>query len=105
MKMPKTVKRYCPTCRKHTEHRVSQAKKKTPGTAHPMSYGGKRRMKLRGRARGHGNLGRMSKGAVSGWKRYGKKQSKKTDFRLKCKECGKTHVQRKNFRSKRIEFK
>jgi len=105
MKLPKVVKKYCPTCRKHTEHRVSQSKKKTPGSAHPMSYGGKKRMKLRGRARGHGNLGRMSKGAVSGWKRYGKKTSKKTDLRYKCKECGKTQTQSKGFRSRRLEFK
>lgn len=103
--MPKTVKRFCPTCRKHTEHRVSQSKKKTPSSAHPMGYGSKKRMRLRGKARGHGNLGRISKGAVSSWKRYGKKTSKKTDFRYKCKECGKSHNQRKGFRAKRIEFK
>ncbi|MBW2978337.1 50S ribosomal protein L44e [Candidatus Woesearchaeota archaeon] len=105
MKMPKSVNRYCPTCRKHTQHRISQAKKKTPGSAHPLGYGSKKRMKLRGLARGHGNLGRMSKGAVKSWKRYGKKTSKKTDFRYTCKECRKTHTQKKGFRAKRIEFK
>ena len=105
MKLPKTVKRFCPTCRKHTEHRVSQSKKKTPSSAHPMGYGSKKRMRLRGKARGHGNLGRISKGAVGGWKRYGKKQSKKTDLRYKCKECGKSHTQAKGFRAKKIEFK
>lgn len=105
MKLPKTTKRYCPFCKKHTEQKIALAKKKTPSSVHPMGYGSKKRMKLRGEARGHGNVGKLSKGALSSWKRYGKKSSKKTDLRLTCKECGKTHVQRKSFRAKRIEFK
>lgn len=105
MKMPKTTKRYCPTCKKHTEHKISSAKRKTPGSAHPMSWGGKKRMKLRGEGVGYGNVGKLSKGALSSWKRYGKKVSKKTDLRYTCKECNKTHVQKKGFRAKRIEFK
>jgi large subunit ribosomal protein L44e len=105
MKIPKIMKRYCPYCKKHTEHKVALAKKKTPGSAHPMGYGSKKRMKRRGEGRGHGNVGKLSKGAMTRWKRYGKKQSKKTDLRLQCKECKKTHVQHNNVRSKRIEFK
>ncbi|MBW2993048.1 50S ribosomal protein L44e [Candidatus Woesearchaeota archaeon] len=105
MKIPKIIKRYCPYCKKHTEHKVTLAKKKTPSSAHPMGYGSKKRMRKRGQARGHGNLGRVSKGAVSKWKRYGKKQSKKTDFRYECKKCKKSHTQKKGIRSKRIEFK
>jgi large subunit ribosomal protein L44e len=105
MKMPKTKKRYCPFCKKHTDHKITQAKKKTPGSTHPMSKGGKKRMKLRGQGVGMGNVGKISKGALSGWKRYGKKTSKKTDLRYTCKECGKTHMQKKGFRAKRIEFK
>lgn len=105
MKIPKTIKRYCPYCKKHTSHGVSQAKKRTPGSTHPMSKGSKKRMKRRGEARGTGNLGKLSKGALTKWKRYGKKTSKKTDLRYECKECKKKHVQRKGTRAKRIEFK
>ncbi len=105
MKIPKTTKRYCPYCKKHTEHTITQAKRKTPGSAHPMSYGSKKRAKRRGKARGLGNLGRYSKKAVSKFKMTGAKTTKKTDLRYKCKECGKTHIQKKGFRAKRIEIK
>jgi len=102
MIVPKTVKRYCPFCKKHTEHAVSQAKKRN---ARSLSYGSKVRARKRGRARGMGNRGRYSKPALSKFKMTGKKQSKKTDFRYKCKICSKSHSQRKGFRSKKIEMK
>lgn len=102
MKFPKTVKRYCPFCKKHTEHKLTQTKKHAPSA---FSYGSKIRAKRRGASRGMGNRGRYSKPAISQFKMTGKKQSKKTDFRLECKECKKTHVQRKNFRTKKVEFK
>jgi len=105
MKKPKVVKRYCPYCKKHTEHKVASAKRKTPSSAHPMGYGSKVRARLRGAARGHGNLGRYSKPAVSKFKMAGKKISKKTDLRYTCKACGKSHNQRKGIRAKRVEFK
>ncbi|RLE44266.1 50S ribosomal protein L44e [Candidatus Woesearchaeota archaeon] len=105
MKIPKTINRYCPYCRKKTEHKVIQAKRKTPGSAHPLSRGGKIRTKLRGEWRGHGNLGKYSKGAMSKWKRYGKKISKKVDLRFQCKECGKMHTKRKTKRAKKVELK
>jgi len=105
MKKPKVVKRYCPYCKKHTEHKVAAAKKRTPGSAHPMGYGSKVRARLRGSARGTGNLGRYSKPAISKFKMAGKKISKKTDFRYTCKECNKSHVQKKGVRAKKVEFK
>lgn len=100
--MPKTMNRYCPYCKKHTEHKVAQAKKKATSS---LSFGSKYRMRKRGRARGMGNLGKLSKGALSGWKRYGKKSTKKTDFRYECAVCKKSHNQNHGFRAKRIEFK
>ena len=105
MKIPKTKKKYCPRCKKHTEHTISQAK--TPGRSktHPMSRGAKARMKRRGLARGYGNRGRLSKRAISSFKRTGAKTSKKVDLRFKCKECGKIMVQSGGFRVKRPEFK
>ena len=102
MKFPKTVMRLCPYCRKHTEHKVSMAKKRTRASAHPMSWGSKLRAQLRGRGRGYGNLGRYSKPSKP--KMTGKKQSKKTDLRYECGNCGLMHVQRAGFRVKRIEF-
>lgn len=101
MKLPKIRKKYCPYCKKYTEHKVVQAKKKA---ASSLKRGSKYRMKKRGAGRGMGNLGRLSKGALTKWKRYGKKATKKTDLRYECKECKKSHVQKKGFRAKRLEF-
>ncbi len=101
MKKPKNVKRLCPYCKKHTEHKVSQTKKKNPSS---LSYGSKVRAKLRGKARGTGNQGRYSKPPVGNFKRTGAKTSKKTDFRYECKECKKVHVQSHGIRAKRVEL-
>jgi large subunit ribosomal protein L44e len=103
MKLPKTRFTYCPTCRKHTEHRVLESKRRTRGTAHPLSWGGRLRPERRGAARGHGNLGKYSKPAGGGM--YNRKQSKKTDLRFECSGCRKQHNQSKGFRAKKIEFK
>jgi large subunit ribosomal protein L44e len=104
MKLPKTVKRHCPFCKKHTTHSIKNQSFKGLNKNHTMSRGSKTRVRARGLRRGFGNLGRFSKGALSSWKRYGKKTTKKTDLRYTCKECNKTHVQKKGIRTKRVEF-
>jgi len=101
MKIPKLIKRLCPYCKKHTEHKVAQSKKKS---ASSLSYGSKYRAKKRGTSRGYGNLGRYSKPAITKWKMTGKKSTKKTDLRYECKTCKKAHAQKKGFRAKRLEF-
>lgn len=102
MKLPKLVKRYCPYCKKHTEHKVLQSKKKNPSS---LTRGSKYRARKRGAARGHGNMGRYSRPAMSKWKMSGKKKSKKTDLRYECKVCNKQHMQKKGKRAKKVEFK
>ena len=104
MKKPKIIKRLCPYCKKHTEQKLTQAKRRTPGSARPLSLGSKKRMRRRGLARGIGNLGKISRGAISSFKMTGKKASKKTDFRFECKECKKSHQQKSGVRAKRVEF-
>ncbi|MFC1691165.1 50S ribosomal protein L44e [Nanoarchaeota archaeon] len=101
MKLPKTITRYCRHCKTHTEHKVSQNKKKN---ASSLTYGSKVRAKLRGRARGHGNLGRYSKPAVTKFKMTGKKSTKKTDLRYECSKCKKSSAQKKGKRAKKVEF-
>ena len=100
--MPKQVKRYCPYCKKHTLHTITQNKKKA---ASSLTYGSKYRARKRGRARGHGNLGRYSKPAVTKFKMTGKKSTKKTDLRYECSSCKKMHMQGKGFRARKVEFK
>jgi len=101
MKLPKTTKRLCPYCKKHTEHKTTQTKRKK---ASSLSLGSKYRAKKRGLARGTGNLGRYSKPAITKFKLTGKKQSKKTDLRYECSVCKKTHVQKTGIRAKRVEL-
>ena len=102
MKIPKIRRTYCPFCKKHTEHKVSESKKKARNAAHPMSYGSIKRVRARGLRRGAGNQGRYSRPTKP--KMTGKKLSKKTDFRYTCKECKKTHAQKDGFRAKRVEL-
>lgn len=103
MKVPKSMNRLCPYCKKHTPHKVTQAKKKTPGAAHPLSKGSQKRRDFH---HGMGNLGtRGSKPALSKFKMTGAKQTKKTDFRYECSVCKKQHTQRQGVRAKKIELK
>jgi large subunit ribosomal protein L44e len=104
MKIPKKQRHYCPKCKKHTDMAVSDAKKRTRSTAHPMSRGSKSRIMKRGLRRGFGNLGRYSKPPISKFKRTGAKVSTRSDLRFKCAECSKTVVQKASFRSKKREF-
>ena len=101
MKKPKAIKRLCPYCKKHTEHKISTAKRKA---ASSLSRGSKYRARKRGKARGAGNLGRYSKPAVTNFKMTGKKSTKKTDIRYTCSVCKKAHVQSKGIRTKKLEF-
>lgn len=101
MKIPKTIKRLCKFCKKHTEQKVAQNKKKT---ASSLSRGSKVRARLRGRARGMGNLGRYSKPAVTQFKRTGAKNTKKTDLRYTCNVCKKSTCQPEGIRSKKVEL-
>ncbi len=104
MKLPKKTKRYCPFCRKQQEMSISQSKAVGRNKAHPMSRGSRSRMRARGLNRGAGNQGRLSRKPILSRKMYGKKTSKKTDLRYKCKVCSKSLPQRKGFRAKKIEF-
>ncbi len=104
MKRPKLTQRHCPSCRKHTEHTVGQAKKRGRSQTHPMSRGSTGRMEARGLRRGYGNQGKYSRPAIASFKMTGKKMTKKTDLRFACKTCKKQHVQATGIRAKKVEF-
>jgi large subunit ribosomal protein L44e len=105
MKLPKTRRTFCPFCKQHQEHKVIQARSKTLGSAHPMSYGSKARAKLRGKNRGAGNQGRYSKPAASKWRLGGRKTSKNVDLRFECQKCKKQHIAGFAWRARKVEFK
>ena len=103
MKFPKKVKKHCPKCNKHVEANVAQAKQKTRSSTHPLSFGSKVRMRLRGLRRGFGNQNKYSKPAISKFKRTGAKQSKKHVLMFKCPECNKSYPINRG-RAKKMEL-
>lgn len=92
MKVPKEISRYCPSCKKHTVHKVKLEKNRGKNKTHPMTQFSKVRQELRGIGIGKGNKGRMSRGSLNSWKRYNKKMTKRPDFRYTCSECKKIHT-------------
>src|SRR3989344_2131170 len=100
MKVPKTKNRYCPHCKKSTLHKISNVSSGHKRGA--LKYGSKQRARLRGVARGMGNLGRWSKPAVTKFKRKSK-TTKKTNFMFTCQTCGKSHYQKKGIRASKIQ--
>ncbi len=104
MKKPKIVRRHNPFLNKHTEHEVQEAKRRGRNKTRPMSRGSQNRLRKRGLSRGYGNHGRFSRPPVANRKMMGKKVTKKTDLRYKCKESGKIHVQSSGIRAKKLEL-
>lgn len=92
--MPKTQRTHCPSCNKHTEHRVEKASRKGRGKAHPESQSQRR---FRRKLKGYGSFPRPKPSGRG-------KPTKKVDLRFKCKECGKMHTKGKGFRVKRFEL-
>lgn len=88
--MPKTVRIFCPFCRKHTEHTVERVKKKP---RRKMAQGQRRVIRLK---KGYGSFPRP--------KPNYEKATKKLDLRYKCKKCGKMHMKGKGFRLKKFEI-
>lgn len=104
MKVPKTMKRHCPYCKKHTEHTLSLAKKKGLSSVHTQSRSSLTRVRARGARRGFGNQGRFSRKPMASRKMSGKKLTKKIDLRYTCKVCNKQHSQSKGIRVKKMEI-
>ena len=103
MKFPKEVKRYCPTCKKHTTQTVGTAKQKARSATRKLSRWSPTRVKARGLNKGTGNKGKFSKPAPKKWKRK-TKTTKRITIQYKCKECKKIKQIKKAIRTGRIEI-
>lgn len=96
MKVPKLMKRYCPICNAHTDHKVSTVS--SGGKRGSLKKGSIQRARLRGRGRGFGNKGKWgSKPAVGKWKMK-TKTTKKTNLKYTCSVCKKSTIQSKGRR-------
>lgn len=91
MKYPKKARRYCPVCKKHTEHTVGQAKRR------PRKKNSKSQKRFDRKMKGYGSFPKENpKGR--------EKPTRKLDLRFKCSECGKAHSIGKGFRVKKFEL-
>lgn len=89
MKMPKTRRTYCPSCRKHTVHDVGRVKKRK---ASELKAG---QRQFRRVLAGYGGFPRALPS--------GDKPTKKVGLKLKCTECNKTQTL-KGFRVKKLDL-
>ena len=91
MIVPKTQMRYCPFCRKHTEHKVEESKRR------PRRESTKGQKRYRRKLKGYGSFPKENpKGR--------EKPTRKSDFRYVCSVCKKKHPIGKGFRGKKIEW-
>ena len=91
MKMPKNQRKYCPFCRKHTEHIVEEAKRK------PRRQDTRSQRRFLRKMKGYGSFPKEKpKGR--------EKPTRKLDFRYKCTVCNKKHSIGEGFRSKKLEL-
>ena len=101
MKLPEKVNRYCPKCNKKTEQKVSVAKQRSRSSVHPMSRGGKSRLKARGLTSGPGNHGRYSRRPPKQQKMKSK-STKRLTILYTCTVCKKAKGIKKAIRTSRI---
>ena len=90
MKMPRTIKRYCPSCQTHTAHEVDKVKKKK---ASELAWGQRRFRKV---TSGYGGFPRPKPEGRE-------KPTKRINLKYKCKTCKKAW-QSPSIRAKRFEL-
>ena len=101
MKKPKVTRRFCPFCRRHTEHKIGLVSLGSKRGS--LKRGSKQRARKRGRARGMGNLGRWSRPAVTKFKRK-TKSTKKAVFLYTCQICKKSKQSKKGIRTGKAQI-
>jgi large subunit ribosomal protein L44e len=99
MKIPKSVNKYCPYCRKVTPHKVIIVKTVKARTG--LVWGARR---AREGKKGIGNKGKYSKKPLSQRKRGIIKTSKGVDIRIECQVCKKQSIWNIEGRYKKVEF-
>ena len=96
MKIPKKLRKYCPKCKKYTEHKITIVK---GGKKRGEMKEGQRRFK--NKMSGYGGYPRPKPEKGS---KYGAKSTKKQDIRYWCTECNKAHPIKKGKRMKKVEM-
>ncbi|BFI73042.1 50S ribosomal protein L44 [Nanoarchaeota archaeon] len=99
MKIPKSINKYCPYCRKVTQHKVIIVKSVKARTG--LVWGARR---AREGKKGIGNKGKYSKRPLSQRKRGIIKTSKGVDIRIECQVCKKQSIWNITGRYKKVEY-
>jgi len=99
MKMPKTLKKYCKTCKTHTEHKITQEKS---GRKRGKLKAGARRHERRSNISGYGGFPQPQ---IQKGKKTNTKTSKKINLRYQCTKCKKKQIIGSGWRAKKFEFK
>jgi len=100
MKIPKKTTRYCPFCKKRTEHKIDIVG--TGSKRGSLKRGSLTRAKKRNAMPGKGNKGRYgSKPAIKSWKRKTKTTTRKVLI-YTCQECKKSKHAKKSKRVSKI---
>lgn len=84
MKMPRKRSMYCPTCRKHTDHTISIARKRKRGELRKGHRRFRRKVKPGGKTRGGRGFPKSSQ------KR--EKPTRRPDLRYTCTKCKKSQT-------------
>lgn len=92
MIIPKIQRKFCPFCKKHTEHNVEIVKKR------PRSKNSKSQRSFERKLKGYGSFPKPNPQGRE-------KPTKKVDLRYKCNTCGKKHIIGVGFRVKKLEIK
>ncbi len=91
MLVPKKQNRYCPFCKKHTEHTVEEAKRR------PRRETTKSQRRFRRKMKGYGSFPKENP--------HGReKPTRRIDLRYKCSVCKKKHSIGTGVRIKKLEF-
>ncbi len=99
MKVPKSTKRFCPSCKKRTEQKIDLVS--TGGKRGTLKRGSIERSKLRNASPGKGNQGKRSRKAIKNWKRKTKTTTRKVLI-YKCQECKKSRHAKESRRVSKI---
>ncbi len=91
MKYPKTIKTYCPRCKKHTTQEVEIAKRRTRRT---LAQGQRRFLE---KLKGYTSFPKENPGSRE-------KPTKMLDLRYKCSVCKKMNIRDSGWRAKKFEL-
>ena len=90
MKFPKIIRKHCPHCKRHTEHKVELVKKRPRRT---LAIGQRRFLR---KMKGYGSFPKENP-------KNREKSTKKVNIKLTCQECKKAHFI-EGWRAKKFEL-